>query len=187
MKNIITFLSKFGFELSDDKKTDFETAFNENYTAVTEVEKLTTDRDNYKTQLETSQNALKEFEGIDVKELQGKIHDLTTNLKNQQTEYENKISDMEFNSVLSSAISKSGAKNSKAVMALLDVNALKASKNQADDITKALEQVKSENDYMFTSDEPIKNAVHNTGNSSITGGNLDMMRSVMGLPSGNKN
>ena len=59
---------------------------------------------------------------------------------------------MEFNSVLDGAISKSGAKNAKAVKALLDLEALKSSKNQADDITTALETVKSENDFMFTSD-----------------------------------
>jgi rRNA-processing protein FCF1 len=143
--------------------------------------------DGYKSQLETAQTALKEFEGVDVKELQGKIQALTSDLESKQTEYEAKIADMEFNSVLSSAISKSGAKNSKAVMALLDIDNLKASKNQADDISKALEQVKSENDYMFTSDEPIKNPVHNTGNSTITGSGNDILRSVMGLPPENKN
>lgn len=143
--------------------------------------------DGYKSQLETAQTALKEFEGVDVKELQGKIQALTSDLESKQTEYEAKIADMEFNSVLSSAISKSGAKNSKAVMALLDIDNLKASKNQADDISKALEQVKSENDYMFTSDEPIKNPVHGTGNSTITGSGSDIMRSVMGLPPENKN
>lgn len=182
MKNITTLLNEVGIEIPEDKKSAFETAFKENYTAVTEVEKLTTARDNYKNQLETAQATLKEFEGIDVNELQSKIQSLTSDLQNKQTEYENKIAEMEFNSVLSSAISKSGAKNSKAVMALLDIDTLKTSKNQADDISKALEQVKSENDYMFTSDEPIKNAVHNTSNSSITGGNSDIMRSVMGLP-----
>lgn len=187
MKNIITLLSEAGVEIPEDKKTAFETTFKENYTAVTEVEKLTTEKDNYKAQLETAQATLKEFEGVDVKELRGKIQTLTTDLQNKQTEYETKIADMEFNNVLSSAITKSGAKNPKAVMALLDIDNLKASKNQADDISKALEQVKSENDYMFTSDEPIKNPVHNTGNSTITGSGTDIMRSVMGLPPEKKN
>lgn len=187
MKNITTLLSEVGIEIPEDKKTAFETAFKENYTTVTEVEKLTTARDNYKTQLETAQATLKEFEGVNVKELQGKIQALTSDLQSKQTEYEAKIADMEFNSVLSSAISKSGAKNSKAVMALLDIDTLKTSKNQADDISKALEQVKAENDYMFTSDEPIKNPVHNTGNSTITGSGNDILRSVMGLPPENKN
>ncbi len=113
--------------------------------------KLEAERDNYKSQLETAQTALKEFEGVDVKDLQGKIETLNNDLKTKETEYQNKIAEMEFNSVLDGAISKSGAKNAKAVKALLDLDTLKASKNQADDITKALEAVKSENDFMFAS------------------------------------
>ena len=131
--------------------------------------KLEAERDNYKTQLETAQTALKEFEGVDVKDLQGRIDTLNKDLQNKETEYQNKIADMEFNAVLESAITKSGAKNPKAVRGLLDLDTLKSSKNQADDITKALETVKSENDYMFTSEEPIKNPVKDTGNPSIGG------------------
>lgn len=129
--------------------------------------KLEAERDNYKSQLEIAQTALEEFDGVDVKDLQGKIETLNNDLKTKEAEYQNKIADMEFNSVLDSAISKSGAKNAKAVKALLDLEALKSSKNQTEDITKALEIVKSENDFMFTSDEPFQNAVHDTGNPNI--------------------
>ena len=101
----------------------------------------------------------------------------------EKQEYQNKIADMEFNAVLESAITKSGAKNPKAVRGLLDLDTLKASKNQADDITKALETVKSENDYMFTSKEPIKNPVKDTGNPQIGGNEADnLLRASMGLP-----
>lgn len=145
--------------------------------------KLEAERDNYKSQLETAQNALKEFEGVDVKDLQDKISTLNNDLKNKDAEYQQKIADMEFNSILESAINKSGAKNTKAVKALLDLDTLKTSKNQAEDITKALESVKSENDFMFTSDEPIKNPVKDTGNTKITGGEAEsLMRASMGLP-----
>lgn len=65
----------------------------------------------------------------------------------------------QINAVLDGAISKSGAKNTKAVKALLDLDALKTSKNQAEDITKALNEIKKDNDYMFTSDEPFQNPI----------------------------
>lgn len=130
--------------------------------------KLEAERDNYKSQLETAQNALKEFDGIDVKDLQGKINTLTNDLSEKEKEYQQRIADMEFNSVLDGAISSSGAKNAKAVKALLDLDSLKASKNQADDISKALEAVKTDNDYMFESKEPIKNPVRETNNPDIT-------------------
>ena len=125
--------------------------------------KIEAERDNYKSQLETAQNALKEFEGVDVKDLQDKISTLNNDLKTQETKYQQKIADMEFNSVLDGAITKSGAKNIKAVKALLDLDTLKASKNQAEDITKALEGVKADNDYMFKSNEPFQNPVKETG------------------------
>lgn len=114
--------------------------------------KLEVERDNYKSQLETAQTALKKFDGVNVEEMKNTIDTLNGDLQKKETEYQNKIADMEFNSVLEGAISKSGAKNAKAVKALLDLDALKASKNQAEDITKALETVKTENDFMFSGD-----------------------------------
>lgn len=76
---------------------------------------------------------------------------------------------MEFHSVLDSAISSNGARNVKAVKALLDVESLKASKNQAEDIKNAVAAVKAENDYLFKSDEPIYNPVSGTSASSGKG------------------
>lgn len=164
MKNIHTLLSEIGITIPDEKKAEFDKAVLANYKTVAEVEKITTARDNYKSQLETAQTALKKFEGVDVENLKSEIIKLNTNLKDKETEYQTKIADMEFNSVLDGAISKSGARNATAVKALLDLDSLKTSKNQADDITKALESVKSENGYMFGSDEPFQNPVKGTGN-----------------------
>ena len=131
--------------------------------------KLEGERDNYKGQLETAQTALKEFEGVDVKDLQTKLTTLQNDLVAKETDYQNKLADMEFDTALNSAISSVKAKNAKSVKALLDLETLKSSKNQVDDIKKALEQIKSENDYLFESNEPIKNPVAPTGNPNITG------------------
>lgn len=95
---------------------------------MSEVEKLRTSRDNYKSQLETAQTALKKFEGVNVDELKGEIKKLNGDLATKEKEYQTRIADMEFNSVLDGAISESGARNSKAVKALLDLENLKTSK-----------------------------------------------------------
>lgn len=105
--------------------------------------------DEYKSQLDTAKQTLKGFEGVDVAKLQGEITKLNTDLANKDADYQKKIADMEFSSVLDSAITDSKAKNVKAVRALLDLETLKASKNQSDDIKKAIEDVKSKNDYLF--------------------------------------
>lgn len=128
--------------------------------------RLEAERDNYKSQLETAQTALKEFEGVDVKELNGKIAQLTADMATKETEYQAKIADMEFNSVLDTAITKSGARNAKALKALLDIDVLKASKNQTDDINAAIEKVKAENDYLFESANPVPHIVAKGGGNA---------------------
>lgn len=142
--------------------------------------KLEAERDNYKSQLDTATEALKGFEGVDVKDLQGKVTKLTADLSAKESEYQSKITDMEFISKLDGAITKSGAKNTKAVKALLDIDALKLSKNQDADLTSALENCKKDNGYMFGSDEPFSNPIAPT-----TGGGtpdpLADMRTAMGL------
>ena len=155
MKNIFEILAAMGIAIPEDKKQDITKQVAENYKTVAEFEKvksrLEVERDNYKDSLDTAQNSLKEFEGVDVKELNGKV------------EYQAKISDMEFDATLDNAISASKARNVKALKALLDVETLKASKNQAEDIKTAIENVKKDNDYLFESSEPIKNPVAPTG------------------------
>ena len=134
--------------------------------------KLETERDSYKDQLTTAQNALKEFEGVDVKDLNGKIAQLTADLSAKDTEYQQKIADMEFDSVLEAAIRNSSARDSISVKANLDIAALKASKNQTEDIKSAIEKVKTEKAFLFGSDEPILNPVApqgGTGGKGISG------------------
>lgn len=125
----------------------------------------------FKTQLDTAKETLKSFEGVDVKELQSKVATLTSDLEQKDKDYQEKIADMEFNTLLDNAISSSGAKNSKAVKALVDIEALKTSKNQSEDIKKAIETVKSENDYMFGSSEPIDSLVGSTNNGGTAQNN----------------
>ena len=182
MKNIFEILSNSGVEVPEDKKTELTKQIAENYKTVAEFDKvknrLEVERDNYKDSLETAQNALKEFDGVDVKELNGKITQLTSDLAKKDSEYQGKIADMEFNSVLDSAIFASGARNSKAVKALLEIEALKGSKNQEYDIKKAIEAVKTENDFLFGADEPINNVVIGAGNSNQPGKKMTLMEAM---------
>lgn len=182
MKNIYEILTEIGVEIPEDKKTSLDEAMRTNYKTITEVQKIVSARDNYKGQLTTAQNALKEFENVNVDELQGKIKTLTADLAKRDSDYQAKIADMEFDSTLNKALSDNGAKNVKAVKALLDVKALRESKNQAEDINKAIEGIKTDNDYMFTSSEPIKNPVRPTGTPPTGNSQTDVMRKAMGLP-----
>jgi DNA repair exonuclease SbcCD ATPase subunit len=151
------------------------------------IARIEAERDNYKSQLDTAHEALKKFEGIDVDKLQGEIQKLQKDLQDAETKHQADLADRDFNVLLDSQINALGAKNAKAVKALLDIDALKGSKNQIEDIKKALEAVKTENDYLFGSTEPINNPVRPTGNNPPTGDfNMATMRAVMGLPPENK-
>lgn len=114
-----------------------------------EVNAITSERDNYKTQLETAQATLKSFEGVNVSELQGKITTLTTDLANKEAEYQKRIADRDFNDLLKSTAEGFKPRDIKAVMPFLDVDKLKSSKNQESDIKAALEAVKKDNAYLF--------------------------------------
>ena len=80
------------------------------------------------------------------------------------------------------AILAAGGKSDKAVTAMLDVEALKASKNRDADIKTALEACQKDHAYLFGSDEPINNPVGTTGGGTGAANPLAAVRAAMGLP-----
>lgn len=113
------------------------------------VNAITAERDTYKTQLDTAKATLKSMEGIDVAGLQGKVNDLTKQLGDKDGEIEKIKSDYAFDAALKEAIRAAAGRNEKAIMALLDMDTLKASKNQESDIKAAIEGLKKDSDYLF--------------------------------------
>lgn len=154
MKNIKELLKEIDITIPEDKFDGFNKAFMANYKGITEVGKIETERDNYKSQLKAATDALKSFEGVDVTDLQGQIAKLKEDLENQKKDYEAKAADREFSSSLDNALTAAKAKNLKAVKALLDVDALKQSKNQTEDIKSAIAEIQKDNEYLFDTGKP---------------------------------
>lgn len=149
------------------------------------TKKAESERDNYKTQLDTAKEALGKFDGVNVEELKGQITKLQGDLKAKDDEYAAKEAARAFDDTLNAAIKAAGGKSEKAIAALLDIDALRASKNQGEDIKAAIEAVKKSDAYMFGSGEPHKNAVGATGGAGsgeLSGGEFAAMRALMGLP-----
>lgn len=141
------------------------------------------ERDNYKDQLATATESLEKFKDVDPAAMQSEIENLNKQLKDKDEEYAAKEADRIFSDTVKEAIKSAGGRNEKAVMAMLDMEALKASKNQSEDIKKALETVKESDAYLFGSDEPFMNAVGATeGSADVGGDNLSAIRAAMGLP-----
>lgn len=147
------------------------------------ISRIEAERDNYRSQLETAQEALKKFEGVDVNQLKGEIEKLQNDLKAKDEQYQKELAERDFNTLLDSHINAFGARNVKAVKALLDIEALKESKNQEADIKAAIEACQKENDYLFGATEPINNPVAPTGGSLPTGDDakLAALKAAMGL------
>lgn len=185
MKNIYEILKEYGLEVPEDKKSEFDKAWKENYRTKNDYDNVVSQRDNYKTSLDDVNTRLKEFEGVDVKDLQGQIEKLKGDLKTKDDEYAAKEADRLFNDTLAAAIKAAGGRNEKAVVSLLDVDSLKKSKDQTEDIKKALEAVKASDAYLFGANEPINNPVSPTGGPS-GGDDLSAIRAAMGLPAEKK-
>ena len=127
-----------------------------------DVNAIKAERDGYKTQLDTAQTSLKAMEGIDAAGLQTKVSDLTKQLQDKDTEIDKIKADYAFDASVKEAIRKASGRNEKAITALLDVDALKASKNQAQDIEAAITALKKDNDYLFRSNVQVPRVVSST-------------------------
>ena len=189
MKNIYDILKDFGLEVPEDKRADFDKAWKENYRTKADYDKVAGQRDDYKASLDTVNGKLKEFEGVDVSDLTGQIEALQGDLKKKDDEYAAKEAERAFNDSLDKAITEAGGRNPKAIRGLLDLETLKESKDQTEDIKKALESVKESDAYLFGSDEQFLNPVgttNNKGGDVGKMGSLASIRAAMGLPAEKK-
>lgn len=102
-----------------------------------------------KEQLQTAKDGLKAFEGVDVAQLQGEVAKLRGQLTSKDQEWQGKLDAMAFDGKIKDAITAAGGKSAKAIAALLDLDTLRASKNQDADIKTALEGLKKDSGYLF--------------------------------------
>lgn len=154
----------------EDVSKIFQEATEEQITALLDINSkdignMKQERDAYKTQLEAAQETLKGFEGVDVGQLQGEIRKLTGDIETMKTTHQRELADRDFNDSLKAAITAAGGRSEKAVMAMLDVDKLRESKNQDADIAAALETVKKENDYLFQTGGTTPRVVASTSTS----------------------
>lgn len=107
------------------------------------------ENDNLRNQLQTAKDGLKAFEGVDVKDLQGQITKLQQDLADKDTAHQTELANLAFDRKLEDAITGAKGKNAKAIKALLDIETLKASKNQDADIKAAMDALQKDSGYLF--------------------------------------
>ena len=174
MKNIHTILSEAGVTIPEDKKADFDKAVAENYKTAAEFEKkvnrLTEDLNAATKRADTAEETLKGFEGKDFDAIT-KDRDEWQRKHNELVEtHKRETEEREFNEGLSAAITEAKGKNAKAIMALLDLDKLRGSKNQEKDIKAALDAMRTENGYLFGDNGGDPHFTDPNGNGGNKGG-----------------
>lgn len=151
---------------------------------------LTAEKEKTATQEKTISDLKKdlgEFKDVDVSGLKKKIEDLENDIKTKDATHQQEISDRDFNDLLKESISAVNGKNAKAITALLDVEALKASKNQKEDVAAALKALTEKEDSEMLFGEPEPNPVETRnliGRVRKPAASTDdaALRAAMGLP-----
>ena len=130
---------------------------------------IQTQLDTANAQLKTAQDGLKAFEGVNVEELRGQITKLQGDLAAQAEAFA-------FDNELDTAIRSANGKNTKAIRGMLDVDALRSSKNRSDDIKTALDALVKSDPWAFGAAAPAAGAggmTVQTGGEHGAGGNGD--------------
>jgi len=130
-------------------KEIIDAILDENSRDIGEAKKPFADYESIKEQLQTAKDGLKAFEGVDVAQLQGEIAKLQGQLTDKDTEWQGKLDAMQFEAKVKDAITAAKGKNPKAIAALLDMDTLRASKNQDADLKAALEALQKAEDSGF--------------------------------------
>lgn len=146
------------------------------------------DYESIKGQLATAKEGLAAFQGVDVKDLQGQVAKLTRDLEDKEKAHKQQLADLAFDAALKEAITAARGRSDKAIRALLDVDALKASKDQSADIKAALEGLKKDSGYLFEPEETPPPYAAETGAGSYGGSaaGMDAIRAAAGLTTDKK-
>lgn len=144
------------------------------------------ERDAVKNSLDKVQEQLKAFEGVDVNELKGKVSTLEKSLETAKVEHAKELEDISFNSILDAATTNS--RDPKLVKAALDLDTLRQSKNQKEDITAAVQKLAEDKPFLFpeqkNEEEPTRARTgerHGAISNPDSDATLDQIREGAGL------
>lgn len=133
-----------------------------------------------------TEEKLKKFDGVDVEAQNKQISDLKEELAKKDKEHAEQIADRDFNDLVKESILAAKGRNVKAITALLEVDALKASKNQKEDVAAALKALSEAEDSKMLfgdSESSVVGSGDPIGSFRKTGEDNDAaMRAAMGLP-----
>ena len=132
------------------------------------------ERDSLKAQLKDVNGQLSEAQKNSKKgsELQGQLKDLQKQFEDSKAKAEEQLQATKKDYEIAAALSKAGAKNDKAVKALLDTEKVNFDDNgKLIGLSEQLEAVKKDNDFLFADANQSKPTITSKGNPNPDGGN----------------
>ena len=172
--------SKIEAILNEMKEAKIYTSKNENIDE--RYSKLKAQKTDLEAQLKDRDNQLKDLSknNKDNEELLKQIEQLQLSNKQTQSDYESKISKMEFDFALDKSLSSVKAKDNKLLRALLDMDNIKYQEGKLEGLEKQIEAIKSTHGYLFeeekiTSTGSVGNFGRSAGKVGITKEQFDKM------------
>lgn len=165
---------------TEDIEKKIETEIGKNFVARADFNTKNETLKTVQEQLTQANETIAGFKDLDIDSIKKSAEEWKQKAEQAEKDAAEKIAAIQFDNMLNTAITSAKGKNTKAIAALLDVDALKASKNQETDIKAALEAVKENNSYMFDDDTPIPSFGGPTPGPKPNSG-IDAIRAAAGL------
>lgn len=158
---LLEILKAHGIEVPKDKSAALTKDVAENYKTAVEYEKVSGELDKANKTIAANDTAIKdlqgklaEFKDVDVTKLNERIKTLETEKANIESDYKRQLEDRDFDDIIKDAITTAKGKNAKAIKALLNIDELRKSKNQKEDVTAALKGLAEAEDSKMLFGEP---------------------------------
>ena len=177
------FLQNFKIGDQSLSKEAIDAILDENSRDISAAKAKFEDYETIKQQLSEANQAIEGFKAMDIESVKKAAEDWKQKFEQAQKDADARVTAIQFDAMLDSAITSARGRNAKAVKALLDVDTLKASKNQEADVSAALETLKKDSGYLFESETPPPYAA-GTGTAPVGGKyspEMNAIRAAAGL------
>lgn len=147
----------------------------------TQVSQLETEKANLTQQLGDANKQIDSFKELDVDGIKAAADEYKAKFEAAEAKAKEDLERLQFDHALSSALTSAKARNTKAVAALLDIDALSMKDGAIVGLDEQIKQLKADNNYLFEADEPVPKIVAPTGGTAPTTDDA-AIRAIMGLP-----
>lgn len=165
-----------GIEVPKDKEDAIAKAVSENYKTAAEYETINGELDKANKTIAANDTAMKdlqgklaEFKDVDVTKLNERIKTLETEKETIESDYKRQLEERDFDDLVKDAITTAKGRNPKAIKALLNIDELKKSKNQKDDVAAAIKGLTEAEDSKMLFGEPTPTGTRKDVGGQVSG------------------